>query len=171
MRPLASLITSSVYLFSASSRPRVIASDLRSCNECARCVPSVCTAQRPSGRGSTATCGLRAITSSVSRSAPFQGSGRLSQPHRPCPPPGNLQSPAPCSTLECKQRGRRWASRALSRQSFRIWLQVSKSVVSLGVDATTSTPVARKMQAMTVIGYWRPQPDSNRCRRRERAVS
>lgn len=41
--------------------PRLIASDFRSCNESARCVPSVWTAHRPSGRGSTATCGLRAI--------------------------------------------------------------------------------------------------------------
>src|SRR5689334_8085675 len=63
-RPRSFLMTSSVCFDSASSRPRCTASDLRPCRLSARIVPSVWTAQRPSGLGSTATCGLRAIDAS-----------------------------------------------------------------------------------------------------------
>jgi hypothetical protein len=64
-RPASFFMTSSVRLFSASWRARPTASLFRSCNESARCVPSVWTAQRPPGRGSTATCGLRAMSAPV----------------------------------------------------------------------------------------------------------
>src|SRR4029079_17153750 len=64
-RPASFLITSSTRLLPASSRPLAIASDFLSCSESARCVASVCTAHRPSGRGSTDTCGLRGMASSL----------------------------------------------------------------------------------------------------------